>query len=96
MPCLPLHTVPAALSEPPVLHIRAHQHRISPSERMTVQAVAAPAPPKPAVVPMRVVTASDLSAPQLRELTARPRIDFASVLDTVLPCCDTCTFWRSE
>ena len=48
-----------------------------------VQAVAAPmAPPAPAVS-LRVITAADLSQQELDELTARPRINFTSILDTV-------------
>ena len=51
-----------------------------------VQAVTAPPAPQKletSAVGMRVVTAGDLSQAQLSSLTARPRIDFASVLDTV-------------
>ena len=52
-------------------------------QAVMVQAAAAPmAPPAPAVS-LRVVSAADLSQQELQELTARPRIDFASILDTV-------------
>ena len=54
-------------------------------QAVMVAAVAAPvAPPK--AVSLRVVSAADLSQQELQELTARPRIDFASILDTVGPC----------
>ena len=56
---------------------------MAPAHKLRKTATAAVAAPEPALAGLQIFDASRLSEAVLRKATARPRIDFASVLDTV-------------